>query len=133
MLAGAAHGAAVPRESSPASLVMARLVKVEDITGTPGAPCFCDENGVVMLDGSFRLTFRVVGTITGPAAHGHFSVDQASAMPRRGGSYFLVIVGTRGKRAIAWRGNTQYGLCLEPDEVARYSLEKAVKRYPCRS
>jgi hypothetical protein len=132
-LAGGASGAPVAAAGRPdASLVEARLTRVEDITGQAGAPCFCDAGGHVLIDGSFRLTFQVSRTLAGRQVPGPLDVEQASAQPRSGLDYLLVVTRRRGEDAIAWKGLERQGLCLAPGEAAQYGLVADVKAYPCR-
>lgn len=114
------------------SLVEARLSKVEDISGEPGAPCICDEQGHVLLDGSYRLTFASPRTLTGTAVHHSVSVDQASARPILGLRYFLIVLHSSAEDAIEWKGLAQNGLCLDRSDAERYGLAQELKTYPCR-
>jgi hypothetical protein len=115
-----------------ASLVAARLAAVADISGEPGAPCFCDEQGRLILDGSWRLTFSVTRWIAGPQVSGPLVVKEASPRPAAGRDYLLVVTHDGGL-AVAWRGLAREGLCLEPEDAERYGLSDAVRAFPCKS
>jgi hypothetical protein len=113
------------------SLVEARLSHVEDITGEPGAPCFCDENGHNVIDGSFQLTFTPIRTLSGRALHHSISMKQASAEPVPGFRYYLLVTHSNAGDAIEWKGPVRDGLCLDPSDADRYGLATVLRRYPC--
>jgi len=133
-LAGGVNGASVaaPAGHTAASLVAARLTQVEDITGQTGAPCFCDSSGHVLIDGSFRLTFQVSRTLAGREVPGPLDFEQASAQPRSGLDYLLVVTRRHGRDTIAWKGFERQGLCLAPGEAAQYGLSAELETFPCR-
>ena len=113
------------------SLVEARLTKVESITGERGAPCFCDDQGRAIIDGSFRLIFLPLRTLAGRAVHHSVSMDQASAEPIPGLRYFLIITHTKSGNAIVWKGLARDGLCLGRSEAERYGLTHGLTDFPC--
>jgi hypothetical protein len=116
-----------------ASVVEARLTKVDDITGQPGAPCICDENGNVFFDGSFRLFFSPIRTFAGLPVRTRLSYDQASARPVAGRKYLLVVSHPHSGSEVVWTGSASNGLCMEPDEIEAYGLERAARMLPCRN
>lgn len=116
-----------------ASVVEARLVSVTDITGQVGAPCFCDDAGNVVFDGSFRLFFKPVRTLVGPRAQSVLSYDQASAKPIVGGRYIVVVSHRDGNNVVVWHGPRASGLCLSGYEIQQLRLERIAQTLPCRS
>ena len=114
------------------SLVEARLSKVEDISGEPGAPCICDEEGHTLLDGAYRLTFAPLRTLAGMPVHASLSMKQASAKPIPGLEYFLIINHRSSGDAIEWKDLARDGLCLDPRDADRYGLTQELRNYPCR-
>jgi hypothetical protein len=118
--------------ASSASVIEARLTKVEDITGQPGAPCICDDNGHVLIDGSFRLFFSPVRHITGPRVRTLPPYDQASAQPIEGRKYLLVVAHQPSGDEIVYRGSPVEGLCMTAEEIRAYSLDEVARRLPCK-
>ena len=114
------------------SVVEARLSKVKDISGEPGAPCICDEDGHALIDGSFRLFFSPVRQISGPRVRTLPPYDQASAQPIEGYKYLLVVAHQQSGDEIVYKGLASAGLCMTPDEIKAYSLEEAARRFPCK-
>ena len=118
--------------ASIATVIEARLTKVEDISGQPGAPCICDENGHVLIDGSFRLFFSPVRHITGPRVRTLPPYDQASAHPIEGRNYLLVVAHQKGGDEIVYKGSVAEGLCMTPEEIEAYSLDEVARHLPCK-
>jgi hypothetical protein len=115
------------------SLVDARLVQMDDISGEPGAPHICaDEKCTVRLDGSWRVKYLVGRTLVGSRISGSFQEDIASARPKANLRFFLVVSNDHGNCQIAWRGLYQFGLCLDREHVDRFGLSDAAVRFPCR-
>ena len=125
-------GANSPPEAARVTVVEARLSKVEDITGQPGAPCFCDEKGNVLIDGSFRLSFTPIHILLGKSLRTLPSYEQASAQPVVGYKYLLVVSHEETGDVIVWKGGFSNGLCLETDQISEYGLAGLAKRLPCR-
>ena len=125
---------ATPAIAAPMfSLVEARLTKVDDISGEPGAPRICiDTDCQVTLDGSFRTTFTVTRKLTGPDTPSTISRVQASAQPRVGLAYYLVISIGSEKPEIEWIGSARNGLCMDRETVEQYGLRSIASRHPCR-
>jgi hypothetical protein len=119
--------------ASSASVIEARLTKVEDITGQPRAPCICDENGHALIDGSFRLFFSPVRQIIGPTVRKLPPYDQASAQPIQGRTYLLVVAHQESGDEIIYKGSVAEGLCLTPEQTKAYSLDEAARRLPCKN
>jgi hypothetical protein len=119
---------------SAASLVKAKLTHVEDISSLPDAPRIClDAKCETVLDGSFRTTFTVTRRLVGPRTPATLSTTQASAKPRTGLSYYLVVTPSKEGPLIEWAGLAKDGLCLEAAEADRFGLRAALARFPCRS
>jgi hypothetical protein len=135
LFAAGSSGASPPSapQMPTVSLIEARLTKVEDITGQPGAPCICDESGNLLLDGSFRLFFSPIRTLAGPGVRVRLSYDQASAQPVVGSRWLLVVTHKDDANVIVWRDVASNGLCLESDEISAYGLERAAQKLPCRN
>lgn len=137
-LLGLALAASVEADTSqpstaPSSVVEARLTRVEDIAGQPGAPCICDENDNLMLDGSWRLYFAPLRTLYGPAVRARLYFDQASARPITGRKYLLVVSHEDSGSVVVWTGSVAGGLCLEANEITAYGIEAASRKRPCRN
>ena len=116
-----------------ASLVETRLTHVEDITGQPGAPRLCvDDKQTICVDGSYRLSFTVLHTLQGAAVRGPLRMEIGSARPRLGLHDLMVVSHSNGQPKIEWHGSFEDGLCLELNELDRFGLSEALKRYPCR-
>lgn len=114
------------------SLIEARLTSVQDVTGQPGVPCICDDQGNVMFDGSYRLTFSPIRTLAGTEFFSPVIVDQASAQPINGYRYLILLDRSGDETVIIWRGLRKFGLCAEDEYIAKYGLAKMAKRFPCR-
>lgn len=115
-----------------ASLIEARLTGVQDVTGEPGVPCICDDQGNVMFDGSYRLTFSPIRTLAGTEFLSPVTVDQASAEPITGHRYLILLERNGDETVIIWRGLRKFGLCAEDENIAKYGLATMAKRFPCR-
>jgi hypothetical protein len=115
------------------SLAKARLVKVDDIWSEPGSPKICASGEPVCFDGSWRLSFKIVHLITGPAVEGPVTVDQASSQPILGRNYLVVISNAGGANKVEWNGSLKNGLCAAVEDIARWRLESVASRYPCRN
>lgn len=112
------------------SLVEARLMSVQDVTGQPGAPSNCSFEGIC-IDGAYRLTFRINRNLAGPMVAQDISVTQTSAKPVTGLDYLLVIEHTRDGPTIVWDNLASKGLCM--DELAKtYGMSVQAAHYPCR-
>lgn len=135
VFAACAVFATVPSHAqSAASLVKAKLIYVEDISYLPDAPRIClDAKCEMVLDGSFRTTFRVTRMLVGPRTPATVATTQASAKPRIGLSYYLVVTPSKEGPRIEWAGLAEGGLCLEVAEADRLGLRAALARFPCRS
>jgi len=135
LLAGAIGETAPPGSAKPvsSSLVEAKLSKVTEITGQPGAPCVCDDQGRVMFDGSFRLLFSPLRTLAGVRVRRAISYDQASARPFTGGEYLLLIEHRHDGDVIVWKNPLTAGLCMEDAEIAMYHLNDVATKYPCEN
>jgi len=134
-VAATAIAASPPPESSAGrvSIVEAQLTGVRDITGQSGAPCICDDDGRVILDGSYRLYFSPRRTLDGPRVTGRLSYEQASARPLTRRRYLLVISHGDAGEVVEWAGLAQNGLCLRPEEITAYGLERTAQQNPCRN
>lgn len=120
------------QSSSAASLIEARLTGVQDVTRQPGVPCICDDQGNVMFDGSYRLTFSPIRTLAGAEFFSPVTVDQASARPIAGYRYLILLERSGDKTVVLWRGLRKFGLCAEDEYIAKYGLAKMAKRFRCR-
>jgi hypothetical protein len=116
---------------SQASVIEARLLSVEDISGKPDASCICDEKGTILFDGSFRLFFKPVRTVAGPLVSAELRYDQASARPNIGGHYLLVVLQEGMSDRIFWKGRAETGLCLSEDDIKTYRLQRIARKMPC--
>ena len=126
---------AAPALAAPSvSLVEARLTKVEDVTGMPGVPRICiDAECQVMIDGSYRTTFTIVKKLAGTKPPKTISVLRASARPRVGVSFYLIISYSADGPKIEWLGSSRDGLCMDRETAQQFHVQDALARHPCRT
>lgn len=115
------------------SLAKARLVNVDDIWSVPGSPKICASGEPVCFDGSWRLSFKIVHLITGPAVEGPVTVDQASSQPILGRNYLIVISNAGGVNKVEWKGSLRNGLCVSTKDITRWRLQSVASNLPCQN
>lgn len=134
LVAAAISFSAPAKAQLAGSLVEATLTQVEDVSDMPNAPRLCvDADCTIILDGSFRTTFKINRLLAGPKAHGTVSTIQASAKPRTGLRYYLVVLPFQDGPKIEWAGLKRHGLCIDPSDAARFGLRAELERFPCRA
>jgi hypothetical protein len=100
----------------------------------PNIPRIClDADCQIIIDGSFRITFTVNRLLAGPEIKSTVSWMQASARPRTGGRYYLVIESADVGPKIVWTGALRNGVCIDVADAERLGLRDAIDRFPCRA
>lgn len=126
---------AAPALAQPnGSLVKATLTHVEDVSEMPNALRICvDADCQIIIDGSFRITYTVNRLLAGPKTTSTVSWMQASARPRKGRRYYLVIEPSETGPKIVWTGSLRNGVCIDLAEAERLGLRAEIGRFPCRA
>jgi|SRR6185312_7719324 len=115
--------------SRAASLIIAKLEKVEDLPSAPG--------NQIEVDGKFRLIFQPKRALIGPLPKAPIAEDWALAKPVPGYDYYLLVERSAGSSRVVWSGFVGKGICIDRRTIEGYDMAKPLqqlqKSNPCRS